>query len=267
MLQNKMAMAATIARALDLEGGVTYRFEDAGVEDAVIEQFHPDTEAPPAAIVHSLEGAFAMKSEVTSLGNATPTEVVQTAWHHVSNGRGLRTLEASAISGIVALRVTLTDALENERRRLVMARFEVEKPAGVIRRRLAEERDHLRCIDLKIVEKAGTQDRAADQYQRARDMLNAVKVDNTVAVTPDTILARKSKTKTCEEDVEAGLSNVVIAYAQLESWQLKRKRAAERVTSLLADLRTAEELQQKKQTILDNSLTNLQALDRWLTTL
>lgn len=260
-------MAASIANALNHEGGVTFHVESATDTATPFDelQLYPEVLAP--TIDHFPEAAVVVKSEIPTSGNDVPTTVNQSAWHKASSARGSRILEAPAISALLVLRTSLTSALENERGRLAMARYEVGKPANIIRIRLTEERDRLKCIDQKLVDESDAHGRAANQYQRAQDMVGASEIDNTVEATKSTNLFGKSITKTCEEFFPARVENVAIKYTQQESLELKQERARERVATLLSELNAAEELQKKKQTTIDNSLKNLKALASWMETL
>ncbi|KAG0595200.1 hypothetical protein M758_UG148500 [Ceratodon purpureus] len=263
-ISNKVPLAASIARALDLEGGVTFHTEIVGEGAAHTLHHNVATNATPAAADLTTAATVAVKPELPESGPTATTEWRRGAREQFDSGRGSRVPGSSAISAIVMLRATISNAVENERTRLVMARYEVGKPPGLICRRLAEERDPLKIIDRKVAEKSGSHDRAAMQYQRARDMLNDAKFGINLAATKEQKNANQSVAKTCDELVEAWVQNVGVAYARLESWELKQNQQKERVASVLAELNAAENLQKQKQAILDNSLRHLQALDAWL---
>ena len=267
MDQNKNSLAASIAGALNIAGGIWSHDEPEGDAIAPNEQVQCALDAATTGTDNSPASAVLVKSEFLASGLPAPTSVVGGAWHQLSNGRGSRTVEASVISAVIMLRSAMSAAVEHERGRLVMAGNEVAKPSSIIRRRLAEERDRLRCIDQKLIEKSGTHDRAAKQYQRARDMINAAQFEITAATPLNQKRARNSFSNNFEDLVEGWIQDVAVAYAQLESWELKKIKQNERVATLTAELKAADELQKSKQAILDKSLKNLQALEAWLATL
>ncbi|KAG0596252.1 hypothetical protein M758_UG237200 [Ceratodon purpureus] len=174
--------------------------------------------------------------------------------------RGSLTLDSAAVNALVTLRPNVTSSVELELARLNMARHDCGKPVSDLRRRLGEERERLRFFERKVFEKSGSYDKALLEFQRARDVLDAAKLDEGAQSTRELKAARRSFTRRCEVLVESWYENVAVTYTQLDPWEFKMKRQSDRVAKAISDLTAAKEILKEELQFLDTSLSELTAL-------
>ena len=204
----------------------------------------PDTDKDPQA-VHLGESS------------ANPKTIVHDVW----------ILPMDAINALKLIRPTLTACVEAERTRVDMAIFGVGKTVSTIRRRLDEERGRLKCIQRKVAEKSEIHERAAKEFQRAQNVLDAATFDETIPPTVEEKAAMKAFTDLCAHLVQSWLANSGAAYSRLQSWEFKLKMQSDRVTGLEVDLSAAVATMHENRETLEKSLIYLQALSTVLANL
>ena len=186
----------------------------------------------PVAGDHAIQvppPGFTIKSEAPLVGLPAPVNGGNGTAQAETSQRGSRTLDVGGVNALVHLRTIVSESVNAERMRLQAARHDAEKTVSNVRRRLAEEWERLKFIERKVREKSDSHDRAAAEFQRARDVLEAAKFDEGMPATKEQKISMKSFTKICENLVASWLENAGHAHSRLQAWEFKHKRQSERV--------------------------------------
>ena len=185
---------------------------------------------------------------------------------HPMNGRG-GTPPGDVVSALIFLRANVTVSLEAERTRLYMSSCEIGKTVKSIRGRLFAERDRLKFIERKVGEKSDSHNRAAKEFVRAREVLEAAKFDEEPPATHAEKKAIKTFIWVCEKLVQSWHNNCGAASSRLQAWEFKLQRQTERVTEVAEELAAAEAASKEKNRHIDMNLKHLKALHTYLATL
>ena len=248
LIQRASPLAASIVKYLNESGGIT-----AGVD-------RPTTcEAGGAGDI--ADATEPMKTDVDLQAPAVADGVGTGHVQGNTGASGIFTLGAPAVAALVVLLPHVLGALNFERTRLHAARSELTRPVSELRHCLSEQRESLRLVEQKVAEKTRDHERAVAQFLRARQVLNAARVEAGAPTAHDQKSALKTSIKICEQLVGSCAENVAVAHTQLESWELEMKTRREQVSKSHAELTAAEQLYREKSRILDASLSQLQALD------
>ena len=86
-------------------------------------------------------------------------------------------IEVAAINGLVSLSVGIQNLVEMETLRLEAARHDAFGPVTSISERLEEEKERLKHVTRKLMEKQASYDRAVVEYEQSRAVLAAAKED------------------------------------------------------------------------------------------
>ncbi|KAG0598406.1 hypothetical protein M758_12G070400 [Ceratodon purpureus] len=148
-----------------------------------------------------------------------------------------------------------------------MVKCDLQKSVDRIRSCLTEQRQRLSILDRKVLEKKRSHDRAAAQFRRAREVMNASKVDVVDPISKGGGSGQRGGVKMCEQLVNSMMDTVREASTELESWESKLERQKERVANTTGELAAAEEMMREKLEVVDTSLAELQALRGFLASL
>ncbi|KAG0596201.1 hypothetical protein M758_UG232200 [Ceratodon purpureus] len=129
------------------------------------------------------------------------------------------TLDVAQISALALLHTSFTSSVENERVRILMVQMDLEKSVGKLRKTLIEQRHRLSVLERKALEKSRSHDRAKAQFRRAREIMNAKKLDGGASVTKHGGSIGNSGVRMSEQPVNSWMDNVVVASKQVEYWE------------------------------------------------
>ncbi|KAG0599762.1 hypothetical protein M758_12G176500 [Ceratodon purpureus] len=174
--------------------------------------------------------------------------------------RKIRTIDDSTATGLLLLRPYVNAAVEAERLRFIAARHDALKTVHLLQSSLTEERNRLKFFERKVAENTNSQMRASEEYSKARDVYAAANVDEVKCASKECKARMKNFTTLCETLVNSWYKNLEIANARLDIWEFKLKRQNERIAKLTSELTGAELTYGDKRIILENSLTNIQAV-------
>ena len=263
----KSPLATALARHLNVEGGSSTGRGVSRSEKSESQDFEnlADDDAPEVEL--ALVGAETIKSESTEKNKApgVPCPAGQNVDdQHVPHSG---TLDAAQMSALALLRPTFNNTIENERERLTMVKCDLLKSVDRLRKCLTEQRQRLSVLERKVTEKKRSHDRYTAQFRRAREVMNANKLDLLDPISKGAGAGQKGGARMCEQLVNSMMDSVREASTELQSWESKLERQKERVSTTSGELAAAEEMMTEKVEVLETSLAQLQALGGFLASL
>ena len=262
LTQVKSPLAATIAEYLNAEGGSSTGVGFSQSDDMFPPDLEilPDAEAPVAERSHTL--LETARSEIIPMVPCSEGQNVSDP-----KVRAPVTLDVAEISALALLRTAITCSVENERVRLLMVQMDLGRSVGKLRKSLTEQRLRLTVLERKALEKSRSHDRAKAQFRRAREIMNANKLDIGASVRKHGGSVGNSGMRMSEQLVNSWMDNVAAAAKKVDSWELKLELQKELVAKTTEELAAAEDVLQEKVEVLDESLTHLHALAGFLASL
>ena len=268
LTQVKSPLAIAIAEHLNAEGGSSSGVGFSQSEEMTASGFEilPDAEAPAEDLARDTDVDTA-PSEVVPITHTPLLPAPEGQTPAAPRVRAPMTLGGPQISAMALLRTSFMSSVENERVRLLMVERDLGKSVGKLRKTLTEQRQRLTVMERKAVEKSRSHDRAQAQFRRAREIMNANKVDIGSAGPKRGASPGNSGVRMSELLVNSWMDNVAVAAKQVESWEVKINLQKERLENTMWELASAEDVLREKVEVLDESLTHLHALAGFLATL
>ena len=166
---------------------------------------------------------------------------------------------AAAVSGFTVVRPALLEVLETKIMNLRQSRQDEFASVASAQRRLEEEKDRLKFVERKLGEKIDSHERATEEYERARAVLIAARVDETNVTTADQKIAKRTSTTICENLVSTLAANVEANRCRRSGWDFKVKRQTVVVGKMEAELAAARAKYRSTCASIDAQLVSLSA--------
>ena len=169
-------------------------------------------------------------------------------------------VDSTALRGLAHLRSGIAAVVQKEKYNLKEALHTATLALSEKQERLREESDGLQFVRHKVEEKTDVHRKAVEEYNRAHDMLTIARLDHSSPTPADLKASMKSFVTMCESLVKSWSDHVQVHAACVSLWGFKANRQSAFVTRIFNELSEAEANEFEARTIINEDLTEVQAV-------